>query len=745
MKHISLHISPPSSPPSPSKPLPRSDIGSAPSRGVRKIVKNALSRSFRHISHIGHHPNPAAITGIDRHATIAAAAATTTTTARYSPDDPLLDVGDVFDALAIPISLPLTPKNKSSSDTMSSNPSSAGGQEIPKSTTLAVAAVEVAHDVQSACSSRTPLSSPLASPLVSEGALPPTSLPVNAGVDHAAHPSSDERFPHEAAETPLSVAQPTSSKDKHLEEDVHPEDATTGTVTSAAAAENDAHPEAQVERIEEQPTLDSPQFDAAEPGTEARDSVGDSPVPDAPETFFDDEPEEASVSEPDEEVLDETVPSGLHVEQAREPVLALAEDVSLAQSSEQPASVPVAKQPASPPAAEKPVPPPPTTVEDDDEDDEEPELYLPGLTLPTMFLPIPNTDPLSTLLIKYIPPERRPVRDVSGNWQGADFNMLVMTNSWRALAKMARDRLVDSNPDELDLVLSLWYLRLSCLARLRLFNQTSAECTSLFTVLSNVKPQSARQWLFEKKVPFELEVLYARLRYWAGDHMGYLDALSVLLRDCKLKARKASEKSDTVGSGMWQERGARVCLIIASQLVEMKDFSAAAKLLEPLCKQPGNVTSPHVQSAVGRIYLLGGYISMASKHFAEVSRDVTADPVLKAMNDAMLACANGDWTKASNDLNQILTADPEHFVAVNNLAVAFLSQGRIQDGIRLLEETIKISPSSALATEPLLFNLSTMYELRSTAGADKKRNLLIEVAQWAGDGLRTTCLKMPST
>ena len=99
--------------------------------------------------------------------------------------------------------------------------------------------------------------------------------------------------------------------------------------------------------------------------------------------------------------------------------------------------------------------------------------------------------------------------------------------------------------------------------------------------------------------------------------------------------------------------------------------------------------------------------------------------------------------------------------AINNLSVTYLSQGKIQAGIRLLEEAIKLSPSTTLAAEPLLFNLckwrrssrvlyaaepltATMYELRSAAGADKKRNLLVEVAKWAGDGLRTTCLKMPS-
>lgn len=47
--------------------------------------------------------------------------------------------------------------------------------------------------------------------------------------------------------------------------------------------------------------------------------------------------------------------------------------------------------------------------------------------------------------------------------------------------------------------------------------------------------------------------------------MGYLDALNGLLKKCRSKARGI----DAVRA-MWQERGARVCLIMASQLVEMK-------------------------------------------------------------------------------------------------------------------------------------------------------------------------------
>ncbi|KZT71978.1 hypothetical protein DAEQUDRAFT_665146 [Daedalea quercina L-15889] len=497
-------------------------------------------------------------------------------------------------------------------------------------------------------------------------------------------------------------------------------------------------------------TLDDSQFGTSEQSTDSADFPAGGPADqedtdsEAPDPFLDDVAEDSS-SEPEgplEQSVAEQPAAGLSVDQTAHS-LAAADEVALAQSPPPswPTSIPNTALDIN-----KAVPPPPRTEEEDEEDEEDtPDLYLPGLVLPTMFLPIPNTDPLTTLLSKFIPPESRPHRDLSGNWQGADFNMLVMTNSWRALAKMARDRLVETDPEDIDLVLSLWYLRLSCLARLRLFNQTAAECTNLYVVLNGVEPASAREWLFEKKVPFELEVLHVRLKYWTADHMGYLDALAGLLAQCKAKARAADAKEDAMSAGMWQERGARVCLIMASQLIEMKDFAAAAKLLEPLCKQPGGITSPQLQSAVGRIYVQGGYIRMATKHFAEVWNDPTADPLLKHMNAAVLAAADGDWLKATDELKKMLDADPENFVAINNLSVTYLSQGKIQEGIRILEEAIELSPSSTLAAEPLLFNLSTMYELRSAAGADKKRNLLIEVAKWAGDGLRTTCLKMPSS
>lgn len=272
-----------------------------------------------------------------------------------------------------------------------------------------------------------------------------------------------------------------------------------------------------------------------------------------------------------------------------------------------------------------------------------------------------------------------------------------MTNSWRALARMARDRIVTSDPSDLTLILGvrlfstffsqpgnnhirfeqLWHIRLSCLARLRLFNQTSAECTNLFTVLNAIEPLESRAYVMERILPFELEVMQTRLKYWAGDHMGYLDALNGLLTKCRIKSRQSN--SDPNVMPMWKERGARLCLIIASEMVEIKvgclvgtqdaysfisvrqEFTAAARLLEPLCDQGDGATSPALRSSVARIYLQGGDVGMASKHFKQVAEDPTAEETLKQMNAALLACAVGDWEEASGTLKAILERDAENY------------------------------------------------------------------------------------
>jgi predicted Zn-dependent protease len=99
-------------------------------------------------------------------------------------------------------------------------------------------------------------------------------------------------------------------------------------------------------------------------------------------------------------------------------------------------------------------------------------------------------------------------------------------------------------------------------------------------------------------------------------------------------------------------------------LSRVQEITAAAKLLEPLCQQ-GDISNPALRSAVGRIYLQGGNIQMAAKHFALVEDDPSADDTLKTMNAALLASSEGDWIEASEKLREILEKDAEDYVVRN--------------------------------------------------------------------------------
>jgi len=189
--------------------------------------------------------------------------------------------------------------------------------------------------------------------------------------------------------------------------------------------------------------------------------------------------------------------------------------------------------------------------------------------------------------------------------------------------------------------------------------------------------------MFDHLVPFELEVLHARLKYWAGDFVGYLDTMYAMVKKCKLMAKIALEEGEkerkkqlererrgsvTGGIGgrnvrgprgdggaalaaMWRERGSRMVLIIASQFIEMKvcvpfllapilpirrvaftdyqEFTAATRLLAPLCTP----SSPELRSAVGRIYLQAGLLDQALTEFNLVSESIanTATPSVSAV------------------------------------------------------------------------------------------------------------------
>ncbi|KAF8757851.1 kinetochore assembly [Rhizoctonia solani] len=324
------------------------------------------------------------------------------------------------------------------------------------------------------------------------------------------------------------------------------------------------------------------------------------------------------------------------------------------------------------------------------------EIVIEGLNHPTLFLPLPTTDPLNALLSKHIPAEARPHRDLVGRYEEQTLETLVdtqMSNSWRALARMAKDRIVATPSADTTLVLDLWSLRLTSLARMRLFNQATAECSNLYSVLNTISPPSVRRQI----VPYELDVFYARTIYWSGDLKGYLDELTRLIRLCKSMARRDEKPGSW---GIWTERGMRTGMMVVTQLIEMQDYPGALSILRPLAIAPK--APSEIRFALARIMMEAGIPNPSG------SRDA------------------GKWEEAEEMLRKAHEDEKEN------------------GAIALLESMLKVSPASFVAVEPFLYNLATLYELRSNAAADRKRNMLREVAQWGGDGIKTSALKLPS-
>jgi tetratricopeptide (TPR) repeat protein len=126
-------------------------------------------------------------------------------------------------------------------------------------------------------------------------------------------------------------------------------------------------------------------------------------------------------------------------------------------------------------------------------------------------------------------------------------------------------------------------------------------------------------------------------------------------------------------------------------------------LIQPLSAQ---TSAPELRSALARIHLQSGNLAAAREHFAQVDADLDAPPSLKAMNGALLASAEGNWARAAETLRGIVGKGADsNFVAINNMAVALLAQGKLSGAIEVLEHALGASPSSVVVAEPFLFNL----------------------------------------
>ncbi|KAF9896263.1 Trafficking protein particle complex subunit 12 [Lobosporangium transversale] len=266
-------------------------------------------------------------------------------------------------------------------------------------------------------------------------------------------------------------------------------------------------------------------------------------------------------------------------------------------------------------------------------------------------------------------------------------------------------------------------------------------------------------------VPFELFVLKARLQGYLGDVYEAIDQLYDLIMNCKKFEAICHVGKDTVGARQWHSLTGQLHLIVLNYLIELKDYSAATRYGRDLARAYPQDINFH--SGLGRLYLQLGDLERAEKVFKEVEEMVAKKtnchssqsseetetpkeqiPALTHLklqvttNRALLAVAQGQWAVAKAAFEEVLTQEPENLVAANNLAVCELYAGQLNEAIPRLERLMFAYFTSAGTSEPLVFNMATLYELRTEGSLRRKQQMMIEVSKWAGDQFNVSMFKI---
>ncbi|KAI5453188.1 hypothetical protein NCC49_006216 [Naganishia albida] len=351
-----------------------------------------------------------------------------------------------------------------------------------------------------------------------------------------------------------------------------------------------------------------------------------------------------------------------------------------------------------------------------------------------------QTDPLTSLIARYVPVETRPVRDLSGEWRGRTLEELVATGSWRALACYARDQLIAREIHDIPTILELWHMRLHSLLRLQLFAQHTRELSTLDRALAYISRKSVEYGNIRTLVPFEIDVFRAKAARDA-DGTAY-EALTGLLRRCQERARESKETERDV----WVKRAGRVGAVLIGALLDHKQYTTALGLLEdsyPLPEQVAQLTQDQLHALIVRFLI---HLCLGSTHHAEalfplLQASAVSQDQKDVLQGLLWTCQGrmGDVVARNSVAKQVSgTVD---LVVANNEAVALLETGSLTQAIeRLNKEMQAHEPDSYV--EPFIFNTATLAELDSGSAIRRKVDILERAASATGEVIKPAAFKL---
>ena len=270
---------------------------------------------------------------------------------------------------------------------------------------------------------------------------------------------------------------------------------------------------------------------------------------------------------------------------------------------------------------------------------------------------------------------------------------------WRALADLSAFELLrrgkatrSPTRDDLHAVLRIWNARIGCLGRLRHLANLASESTALFALLPPpylvpLEPYSHIPAVdkaevpghFDSLMPFELVLTRAMLpSQTQGDDLTSLRRLGEVHEGCKREYWRT-------GEAVWTERMHKTSLLRVNLLVQMQEYTQAARLLDQLVRTSNGPDNKRYLEAAFLLYTEMGDLYKAGQMKDRLSAlDPTAAPDEAGSDttidlDTIGYLSQNRWEEAEASARKSMEVDPIDLTSRNVVAVCCMYTGKISE------------------------------------------------------------------
>lgn len=356
------------------------------------------------------------------------------------------------------------------------------------------------------------------------------------------------------------------------------------------------------------------------------------------------------------------------------------------------------------------------------------QLDLTPLLRPSLYAPVPTTHIASPFLDS----SNQPPPDT-------DLETLLSNRRFIHAADKATDILTSGSisPSSTNQILELLYTRFSCLVLCNQPSLAAKEAKPLSDLLARESSTYTRPYreIFLSQVPWNLRLLLLKLSV-----MGTADAnrraimgLYALSSECRTLAQKARGEKDETAFKMWKHRLADLGLRVAGELVEMGELETARRHLETLSS--ADDTDQNDKMCMRKtLLLLKIGDTQAAEACLSASSTASSSPTLQhQILQSLIQISSSDYSSALSSLQSLAESHPQNPLVKHNLAIANLYTNNVVSASEILEALLT---EDEVLFPTLLFNLSTVYELRTERARERKLELVDKVVEVGGSGGR---------